>query len=136
MSKLRTCNFIIINILTQIISFLILIVICSHTRYWVCVHHKNLIFNQIIIANHGCLGNRNDEGRSKMRYVMWIAEFRESSKPWTHMALLTYVGSMPVWASVNPTQNGSFALIRIRCCFGLCALSNIVKCWSHQVKLR
>jgi len=22
------------------------------------------------IANHGCLGNRNDEGRSEMRYVV------------------------------------------------------------------
>jgi hypothetical protein len=45
--------------------------------------------NPQTIANHGCLGNRNDEGRSEMRYVMWIAEFRESSNPWTHMALLS-----------------------------------------------
>ena len=25
--------------------------------------------------NDGCLGSRNDEERSEMRYVMWIAEF-------------------------------------------------------------
>ena len=57
------------------------------------------------IANHGCLGNRNDEGRSEMRYVVWIAEFSESSNPWTHMALPGIPGSMPVWVSVTPIRH-------------------------------
>ena len=57
------------------------------------------------IANHGCLGNRNDEGRSEMRYVVWIAEFSESSNPWTHMALPGIPGSMPVWVSVTSIQH-------------------------------
>ena len=35
----------------------------------------------------GYLGSRNDEERSEMRYVMRIAELRESSNLWTQMAL-------------------------------------------------
>ena len=46
--------------------------------------------------DNGSLGSRNDEERSEMRYVMWIA-FRESSNLWTHIALLW---SMPVWESL------------------------------------
>ena len=46
--------------------------------------------------DNGSLGSRNDEERSEMRYVMWIA-FRESSNLWTHIALLW---SMPVWESI------------------------------------
>ena len=38
--------------------------------------------------SNGSLGSRNDEERSEMRYVMWIADFRESSNLWTHIALL------------------------------------------------
>ena len=30
--------------------------------------------------SNGCLGSHNDEERSEMRYVMRIAEYRESSK--------------------------------------------------------
>ena len=40
--------------------------------------------------NSGYLGSRNDEERSEMRYVMWIAEFSESSKLWTHIALVCF----------------------------------------------
>ena len=38
--------------------------------------------------NNGYLGSRNDDERSEMRYVMWIAGFRESSKSWTQLALI------------------------------------------------
>ena len=51
----------------------------------------------ITTFDNGSLGSRNDEERSEMRYVMWIA-FRESSNLWTHIALLW---SMPVWESFN-----------------------------------
>ena len=56
-----------------------------------------------ITFSNGSLGSRNDEERSEMRYVMWIAD-RESSNLWTHIALLL-VGSMSVWVSAwNLTQ--------------------------------
>jgi len=32
----------------------------------------------------------NDEERSEMRYVMWIAGFSESSSFWTHIALFLF----------------------------------------------
>ena len=44
--------------------------------------------NDITTFSDGCLGSRNDEERSEKRYVMWIAELSESSKFWTHIALL------------------------------------------------
>ena len=51
----------------------------------------NFIFQYIYIFfttfSDGCLGSRNDEERSEMRYVMRIAEFSESSNLWTHIAL-------------------------------------------------
>ena len=37
--------------------------------------------------NGGSLGSCIDEERSELRYVMWIAEFSESSNLWTHIAL-------------------------------------------------
>ena len=48
---------------------------------WVTIH---------ITFSDGYLGSRNDEERSEMRYVMRIAEFSESSKFWTHIALSGY----------------------------------------------
>ena len=51
--------------------------------------------------DNGSLGSRNDEERSEMRYVMWIAEFSESSNLWTHIALFGIPESMPVWVSIN-----------------------------------
>ena len=44
------------------------------------------IYNQDTTFNSGYLGSRIDEERSEMRYVVWIAEFRESSNFWTHIA--------------------------------------------------
>ena len=79
----------------KIIDYLINLLRCCCCCVWlVSDEHDNLNFtkkNQKTIANHGCLGNRNDEGRSELRYVMWIADFRESSNPWTHMALPLWV---------------------------------------------
>ena len=51
--------------------------------------------------NNGCLGSRNDEERSEMRYVMWIADLSESSNLWTHIALAGPPASMSVWVSVK-----------------------------------
>ena len=49
--------------------------------------------------NNGYLGSRNDEERSEMRYVMWIAELSESSNLWTHIALLSILESIFIWVS-------------------------------------
>ena len=56
--------------------------------------------NQNTTFNNGSLGSRIDEERSEMRYVMWIAEFSESSNLWTHIALSGIPESMLVWVSV------------------------------------
>ena len=40
---------------------------------------KIFIINKFTTFSDGCLGSRNDEERSEMRYVMRIAEFSESS---------------------------------------------------------
>jgi hypothetical protein len=40
----------------------------------------------ITIYSGGCLGYLIDEERSKERYLLWIAELRESSKSWTQPA--------------------------------------------------
>ena len=47
-------------------------------------------FNPFTTFSDGCLGSNIDEGRSKMRYAPWMAEFRESRECWTHTALLGY----------------------------------------------
>ena len=58
--------------------------------------------NLKITFSSGCLGSRNDEERSEMRYVMWIAEFSESSNLWTQVALPGTPGSISAWVSVSP----------------------------------
>ncbi len=47
----------------------------------------NLFTNLLTTFSNGYLGSRNDEERSKLRYVVWIAKLSESSKFWTHFAL-------------------------------------------------
>ena len=47
------------------------------------VKHNNLMTT----FNGGSLGSCIDEERSQLRYVMWIAEFSESSNLWTQIAL-------------------------------------------------
>ena len=52
--------------------------------------------------NNGYLGSRNDEERSKMRYVMWIAKLRESSNLWTQTAVVdSNTTTTHVWASFH-----------------------------------
>ena len=51
--------------------------------------------------NNGSLGSRIDEERSELWYVMWIAEFSESSNFRTHIAPSGIPEGMPVWVSLN-----------------------------------
>lgn len=41
-----------------------------------------------------------------MRYVIWIADIRESSNLWTHIAPFGIPKGMPVWASFLPQTPG------------------------------
>ena len=66
-----------------------------------CLKYIMNILIQNTTFNNGSLGSRIDEERSEMRYVMWIAEFSESSNLWTHIALSGIPKSMLVWVSVN-----------------------------------
>ena len=84
--------------------------------------------------NDGCLGSRNDEERSEMRYVMWIAKLSESSKFWTQIALLGLPWSMFLWESVlfqsNALRTGVTGRRRgeshVRCPFSVCLVVSIV----------
>ena len=60
--------------------------------------------------NNGSLGSRIDEERSELRYVMWIAEFSESSNLWTHLAPLGYSEGHACLRVINYSQLQSFAL--------------------------
>ena len=62
------------------------------------VKHNNLMTT----LNGGSLGSCIDEERSQLRYVMWIAEFSESSNLWTQIALSGTPGSMSAWVSFKP----------------------------------
>ena len=75
-----------------------------------------MLFTKNILTtfSNGCLGSRNDEERSEMRYVMRIAEFSESSNFWTQIALPGTPGSMPVSVSVDTTRKSSFFLFFCR----------------------
>jgi len=70
------------------------------TDYNVKTWNKNKT-NKMTTFNGGSLGSCIDEERSKLRYVMWIAELSESSNLWTQLALLGIPGSMPVWVSLT-----------------------------------
>lgn len=61
---------------------------------------KNFII-WMTTCNGGSLGSCIDEERSKLRNVVWIAGFRESSNLRTQMALLGIPGSMSVWVSLT-----------------------------------
>ena len=58
--------------------------------------------------NGGSLGSCIDEERSQLRYVMWIAEFSESSNLWTQIALSGTPGSMSAWVSFKPILDHVF----------------------------
>ena len=67
--------------------------------------------NDITTFSDGCLGSRNDEERSEMRYVMRIAEYSESSNFWTQIALPGTPGSIPVSVSVDTTRKSLFVVL-------------------------
>lgn len=53
-----------------------------------------IFITNITTLDNGYLGSRNDEERSKMRYVMWIAKPRESSNLWTQTAVIDQTQSL------------------------------------------
>ena len=55
--------------------------------------NEKVICDNMITFNGGSLGSCIDEERSQLRYVVWIAEFSESSNLWTQMALLVIPGA-------------------------------------------
>jgi len=57
-----------------------------HREIFICGGKKNKSYN-ITTPNNGYLGSREDEERSEMRYVVWIAGISESSNLWTQVAL-------------------------------------------------
>lgn len=65
-----------------------------------------IIYLIVKTFNNGSLGSRIDEERSEMRYVIWIADIRESSNLWTHIAPSGIPEGMPVWASFLPQTLG------------------------------
>jgi hypothetical protein len=67
--------------------------------FWTQFSEK--LFNNFKTFNNGSLGSGIDEERSEMRYVMWIAEFSESSNLWTHIAPFGIPKGMPVRASLS-----------------------------------
>ena len=73
--------------------------------------------------SNGCLGSRIDEGRSEMRYALWIADFSEPSDFWTHMALLGYPSSTSVSVSFDPFKN--YAITYSICCVIYLCISHI-----------
>ena len=55
----------------------------------VTVHYTYPILHKSTVSqtfSDGCLGSHNDEGRSELRYAVWIAEFSESLDCWTQKA--------------------------------------------------
>ena len=90
--------------------------------YFLRLHAINTTFN------NGSLGSRIDEERSEMRYVMWIAEFSESSNLWTHLAPFGIPRGTPVWVSWH-SQNllGFFDQEG----FGLWRFLLAFLCWSQ-----
>ena len=66
--------------------------------------YKKKLRKENTTFNGGSLGSCIDEERSKLRYVMWIAETSESSSLWTQLALLGIPRSMPAWVSLQHFQ--------------------------------
>ena len=70
-------------------------------------------------ASNGSLGSRNDEERSEMRYVMRIAGPRESSKFWTHIALLGNAQEHAYLSVPKPHSTTRYSLNDSASCVGL-----------------
>ena len=71
--------------------------------------------NPMTTFNGGSLGSCIDEERSQLRYVMWIAEFSESSNFWTQIALPGIPGSMSAWVSSKPILAQLVLFAHARC---------------------
>ena len=54
--------------------------------------------------SNGCLGSYNDEERSEMRYLIWIARFRNHQNFERTLRFQDMPGSMLGWVSMNPTR--------------------------------
>jgi len=59
----------------------------KNTHIHIYTKEYNYYINNNTTPNNGYLGSREDEVRSEMRYVVWIAGISESSNLWTHVAL-------------------------------------------------
>jgi hypothetical protein len=56
---------------------------------WLVYIQSSINFNTTF--SDGCLGSRNDEGRSHLRYAVWLANFWESLDFWTQKVLHDFV---------------------------------------------
>jgi hypothetical protein len=109
--------------------------LCLHIPFIIEVNGMYLGFGQKnnTTFNNGSLGSRIDEERSELRYVMWIAEFSESSNLWTHLAPFGIPKGMPVWVSLN-SQLQRFILLKLGCWrtfAGIYSMSAPLKCISR-----
>ena len=67
-------------------------------------------YNFFTTFSDGCLGSRNDEERSEMRYVMRIAELVNHQTLERILRFRVIPGSIPVWVSVLSTHSTSNGL--------------------------
>jgi hypothetical protein len=69
-----------------------------------CLREPTKITKLRTTLSNGYLGSRNDEERSEMRYVMRIAELRESSNLWTQIALFIEHASLSIGSTKPPRR--------------------------------
>ena len=109
--------------------------------YWFNINNKHQTFSD------GCLGSCNDEGRSELRYAVWIAEFSESSDCWTWKALLRFfLDSTSVSVFLNPSKGRIASFLRnslssatvVRCCWpkSECMHMVLARCFSLSLQYR
>ena len=109
--------------------------------YWININNKQQTFSD------GCLGSCNDEGRSELRYAVWIAEFSESSDCWTWKALLRFfLDSTSVSVFLNPSKGRIASFLRnslssatiVRCCWpkSECMHMVLARCFSLSLQCR
>jgi hypothetical protein len=75
---------------------------------------KVFSLKRITTFSSGCLGSHIDEERCELRYVMRIAEFSESSKFWTHIALSGYAWKYACISVRTSNLPLFFGVVRIR----------------------
>ena len=89
-------------------------------------------------SNGGPLGSCIDEERSKLRYVVWIAEFSESSSLWTQMALPVKPGARLSERPFHWSVSHVFALVWgvVVCLYKSLASLEVMHCPSQTAKCR